>query len=164
MAKKPVRVTKASAEKAQVPAVGKLQLLGIRLFESASKVGMLRPAELPGVGTQAINFTHFTKLPGDDKATAVSVRIKLDLSYENDAPKDPAISIMATFVANYQIIEEFHDEEAFHQFLQHVGMANIWPYWREFAQSMTTRMGLPAFPVPLVNVAELRLDDEKTKV
>lgn len=34
-----------------------------------------------------------------------------------------------------------------------IGINNAWPYWREFVQSMTSRMGLPSLTLPL-----LRLD------
>jgi hypothetical protein len=162
MAKKTIRTTKnmTSAEKPQIPFVGKLQLLGIRLVESASKIGLLKTNQLPEHGTQSINFVHITN-SNDPKATAVSVQIKLDFSYDAEATKEPAISILANFVANYSIVEDFPDEKIFEKFQQHIGIANIWPYWREFVQSMTTRMGLPAFPVPLVNIAELKTEDEK---
>jgi hypothetical protein len=32
---------------------------------------------------------------------------------------------------------------------------NAWPFWREFVQSMTARMGLPAVVVPLLPVPNL---------
>jgi len=31
-------------------------------------------------------------------------------------------------------------------------ISNAWPYWREFVQSMSTRMGFPALTVPLLEI------------
>jgi len=32
-------------------------------------------------------------------------------------------------------------------------ISNTWPYWREFVQSISTRMGFPALTVPLLEIA-----------
>lgn len=32
-------------------------------------------------------------------------------------------------------------------------ISNAWPYWREFVQSMSNRMGFPALTVPLLEIA-----------
>jgi len=32
-------------------------------------------------------------------------------------------------------------------------ISNAWPYWREFVQSMSSRMGFPALTVPLLEIA-----------
>ncbi len=32
-------------------------------------------------------------------------------------------------------------------------ISNTWPYWREFVQSMSARMGFPALTVPLLEIA-----------
>jgi hypothetical protein len=34
------------------------------------------------------------------------------------------------------------------------GLYNAWPYWREFLQNMTSRMGLPALIAPVFRVAD----------
>jgi len=156
--KKPSQRTKHHASN------GKLQLLGIRLVESNSRLGELKKDQLPGHATQALNVTIITP-PGDANLVVVNVRIKLDASYDGDQTKEPAMSILANFVADYAIVDEFPDKDVFQKFIATIGLAHIWPYWREFAQSITTRMGLPAFPIPLINTNELTKDasDEKNK-
>jgi hypothetical protein len=161
MAKKPNQSAKKQAPAAPLTPTGKLQLLAVRLVESMSKIGTLKPNELPGHATQAVNATlGFSQ---DDKAAFFNLRIKLDASYDGDKTKDPAVSILASFVANYSIVEMFSDEEIFKKFAHQIGMLTIWPFWREFAQSMTTRMGLPAFPVPLINLGEIRITEDTPK-
>ena len=57
------------------------------------------------------------------------------------------------------------DEDIFlFQYLYEVPpMSTAWPYWREFVQSMSARMGFPALMVPLLEIVpkelEIDLDD-----
>lgn len=42
------------------------------------------------------------------------------------------------------------------------GLFNIWPYWRELVQSITTRMALPPLTLPVLHVTgNAQLDDVK---
>jgi len=91
--------------------VGKLQLDGISLVESSSKLGQLKTDQLPGQASQAINTT--IALREDKTAVAVNIRIKLDVSYDGDKTRDPAVSILASFVAHYSIVEAFPEEALF---------------------------------------------------
>lgn len=114
---------------------------------------------MPGHATQAINAT--SGFSDNEKAAFVNLKIKLDVTYDGDKAK-PVISILASFIAEFTILEPHSDKETFNKFLNQIGLLGIWPYWREFVQSMTTRMGLPAFPVPLINIAALPGDKNKT--
>jgi hypothetical protein len=150
----------ARPAKAKEPVTAmKLKLLSIRLAESVSKLGELKKGQLPGHATQFMSVSLGTSSE-NTKLVGVNVRIKLDASYDGDQTKDPAMSIMASFVADYSTAEDVPGNDVFQKLISTVGVANIWPYWREFAQSMTTRMGLPAFPVPLINASELAIAGE----
>ena len=46
------------------------------------------------------------------------------------------------------------NEGALELFAQANGTFNLWPYWREFVQSTSTRMGLPALTVPSYRIEE----------
>jgi hypothetical protein len=46
-------------------------------------------------------------------------------------------------------------EKDLREFCEVVGLNNTWPYWREFVQSMTSRMGLPPPPVLLLRWDQL---------
>jgi len=43
------------------------------------------------------------------------------------------------------------------------GVFNCWPYWREFVQNITTRMGLPSLIVPLLKIPKKPSPSKKTK-
>lgn len=127
---------------------GELQLLGLRLIESSSKLGEMKPDALPGRARQSINFV--VMISEDLKNASVNGKIKLDISYDSDETKDSAITVFASFSVGYSIVKAFPNKDALEKFLQENAILNIWPYWREFVQSMTTRMGLPSFSVPLI--------------
>lgn len=153
---KRVRHTIEQASKAQqVPA--RLSLRGISLVESSCKLGIIKTGQLPGYASQSVTVTLF-KNTNDPTFFAVSLAIKLDASYDEDKTKEPAMAVFATFVANY-LVEEIFDKENFEKILQQMAVHHLWPYWREFAQSMSIRMGLPPFPVPLIVVQEKAEDD-----
>jgi len=133
---------------------GKVELHGLRLVESSSKLGELRENdELPGQAMQAISLT--LGLSDDQKAAKVTVRIKLDATYDGDATKEPVLSILASFELYFDIVEAFRTPKVREAFFQRIGMLVVWPYWREFVQTMTTRMGLPAFPVPIARADKI---------
>ena len=67
------------------------------------------------------------------------------------------LSIKASFVISYSL-NSFDDlsEENFRAFSQLNGIFNAWPYWREFVQSTTARMGLDQVVVPVYHVPPKR--------
>lgn len=42
-------------------------------------------------------------------------------------------------------------------------ISNAWPYWREFVQSMSARMGFPALTVPLLEIAAKKTATQEPK-
>ena len=43
-------------------------------------------------------------------------------------------------------------------------VSNAWPYWREFVQSMSTRMGFPALTVPMLEIVPKKAAKRSRKV
>ena len=134
-------------------AVEKASLQFIRLVESHSKLGPLQQGKLPGQGTQTItlgiNIDSIT-----NKVQAV-VTLKLVMAYEEGGDHDPPVQVSATFQLQYAVEKVPRQRQLLEEALQQVAMMNIWPYWREFVQSSSVRMGLPPLPVPLFHVAQL---------
>ena len=62
-------------------------------------------------------------------------------------------TIEATFILNYEVPsrQNFEDKNL-HAFAATNGVFNVWPYWREYVQSTTTRMGLPPITLPVFRV------------
>ena len=42
-------------------------------------------------------------------------------------------------------------------------ISHAWPYWREFVQSMSSRMGFPALTVPLLEIVPEKSRDERNE-
>jgi preprotein translocase subunit SecB len=139
---------------------GKLNLRGIQLAQCASNIGELKPGKLPDSGSRTIQAQLM--LHENGKEAAVVFQFKLEMTYEGEESKPPAVSIFASYVVNYEVVETFSNQQKLKEFLEKVAMLNVWPYWREFVQSMTTRMGLPPFPEPLIYMHEL-LKESKSK-
>lgn len=80
-----------------------------------------------------------------------------EMSFPDYDPEDPpGIELAAEFDLLYRLShpEVITDEDLEH-FCTLNATANAWPYWREIAQAMTTRMGVDAFVVPVLPVPRL---------
>jgi len=65
----------------------------------------------------------------------------------------PDLFIEAHFLLVYKLTSATGLEpENLQAFADLNGRFNAWPYWREFVQTMTTRMGLPALTVPSLKI------------
>ena len=42
-------------------------------------------------------------------------------------------------------------------------ISHAWPYWREFVQSMSSRMGFPALTVPLLEIVPKKSVEKEAK-
>lgn len=61
-----------------------------------------------------------------------------------------AAEIVATFVAQYLVTPDNPPRrEALDAFAQNNAGYHVWPYWREYAQSICTRAGLPVIAIPM---------------
>lgn len=86
---------------------------------------------------------------------AISVKISFLLYTLRDGAieADPALFIHAVFVLVYSITSlEGIEDVNLGAFAATNGVYNAWPYWREFVQSTTVRMGLPAVVAPVFRV------------
>lgn len=70
---------------------------------------------------------------------------------ESEIVNKVEVEVIATFSAIYRILEEI-PEEAIQEFAKFNVGFNVWPFWREYASSTATRLGLPSFPIPLYRI------------
>jgi len=83
-------------------------------------------------------------------------------AFSGKSPNKLVMKIEATFCTSfYQTwgifpIDEEDSEETFRVWRIYFYLVNpistAWPYWREFVQSMSARMGFPALTVPLLEI------------
>jgi hypothetical protein len=131
----------------------KFGLKGIRLVETNSRLNKIKENQLPGIAKQHCEIQ--IGISTDRTAVHVGAIFKLDLSYTDSDENEIAITIAATFAIDYVINKPIRSNSIIAEVVQPMAIMMSWPYWREFAQSIATRMGLPAFPIPLMNTSEL---------
>jgi preprotein translocase subunit SecB len=80
----------------------------------------------------------------------VKAQFSLVSRNKEDPSSEPRIAIGAVFILVYSVkaIADFSDKELT-AFAKTNGVFNAWPYWREFVQSTSTRMGIPPIIVPV---------------
>lgn len=90
-----------------------------------------------------------------DAEGRLNARIAFNLAVSSAAAASSRVPIQieATFVVLYDLLKEhsFSDAHAA-AFADRNAVFNAWPYWREFVQSMTVRMGLPALTLPVFRI------------
>lgn len=118
--------------------------------------------------TGKLHFVTATnKETGDTSKTAMfyftaGVRLingeSLDAAETQENVPDDAVyvEIETDFCAHYSL-DETDDEEKLLPALEEFGRHNVgyhvWPYWREYVQSVCARMGIPPIPVPMYQLS-----------
>ncbi|MGA7499944.1 MAG: hypothetical protein WBX00_24705 [Isosphaeraceae bacterium] len=123
-----------------------------------SKLDLKRGGTLLQYGITEVGFAK------DDESKLLCVLPTFILKVTQERERDTAsvLSVTATFALFYTI-DSFDgltdlDLEAFSRTN---GVFNAWPYWREFAQSTTARMGLESpITLPVFRIGEEPFDDQ----
>jgi hypothetical protein len=96
-------------------------------------------------------------------------------AYNGQEPSKLIMKIEASFCTSYikksqpepLIPEEDDSFETLNLYLEYFRtinpISNAWPYWREFVQSMSSRMGFPALTVPLLEIVPKKAAAKKAK-
>lgn len=84
----------------------------------------------------------------------VAPLLNLVAAAEGAAPDDFVVRINARFSLTYSLPSDTKvTEEQLTAFGETNGVYNVWPYWREFVQSTSIRMGLPALTLAVFRLA-----------
>lgn len=120
----------------------------VRLVETKSKRGFVRD-RLPGDLQFQVNTT--TQVDKQHSAILVEARFGLSAKYQDSAPGEEPLLIEAVFHLSYKVESLAGLTKAnFDAFGKLNGLYNAWPYWREYVQAMTTRMGFPSLTIPVL--------------
>ena len=98
-----------------------------------------------------INLSVQVKTDVDKTRGIVQVRPRFELvaRYDETAAGE-LLRIAAIFLLQYRLSSfEGLTKANFNAFGEMNGLYNAWPYWREFVQATTVRMGLPPFTIPV---------------
>jgi hypothetical protein len=90
------------------------------------------------------------RLDAETNTLGVTVSFVLLAGRHDDDAGSPGLAIRASFALDYELPPSAGFEEPqLRAFAMTNGVYNAWPYWREYVQSTTTRMGLPPIIVPV---------------
>ncbi|MBN2216466.1 MAG: hypothetical protein JW719_03725 [Pirellulales bacterium] len=139
--------------------VQQAELQDLRLLTCACRIGTL--TRLPSDLAQSISIQE---IPKDDDPEALVVRATFTIVGEDVEGQD-GIRVEASYGLIYRItsLKDFTQDHRV-GFAQVIGLNNAWPYWREFVQSCTARMGLPPLTLPLVRPAQLRFTPSQDRI
>ncbi len=99
-----------------------------------------------------------SRLHEKQKQILVDLDFTLKSRYNDASENKAAILIQARFRLVYESASAVKvTKEQLVAFGWMTATFNAWPYWREFVQSMTTRMGLPALTVPLFSLEGIKI-------
>lgn len=119
-----------------------------------AKVERDDPLVLPSE-TLSLNHKCSTKiLSFEDDKNILPVLCNFGVAaFNKKSPDKIVMSIEASFCVSYVIkpISDF-DPNDIEQFSKINPVYNVWAYWREFVQSMTTRMGFSVLTIPLLKI------------
>jgi hypothetical protein len=122
-----------------------VQLRDLRLLKSNCILGNTAPRVPELQQTIKITFP-----PKPDEKGVVAITVGFSLVGVNPEGQE-ALRIEASFGVLYVVNSPVGlDLEQLSGSISSTALGNAWPYWREFVQSMTTRMGLPPLRVPLL--------------
>ena len=107
-------------------------------------------------------FRARTKAEGaNDPTIIVLTELLMEARPEGDETGKLCCEIKAQVALTYHTKHEGEfDQAQLDAFGRTNGIFNAWPYWREFVQSSTTRMGLPALVVPSFKMGQLDSPDK----
>jgi hypothetical protein len=141
----------------------------------------------PEVLTLEHNFSREIILPDEnneeyeDRQGLLFSLCKFQVAAFNDkSPNKPFMKIEATFLTSFTVnvgdyqgnldldSEESPDTRSWFTYsvayLRTINpISTAWPYWREFVQSMSTRMGYPVLTVPMLEIVLKNEPEKKAK-
>ena len=128
--------------------VKQVELLDIRLGRCEAHL-VAPDGEPPAELQQMVNVGAAKNAETNELNYVISIRLVGGAA--KLATDMPAMLIEAAFGLKYSVQSlDGITEELVMRFGQVNGVFNIWPYWREFVQNMTCRLGLPGLRIPLL--------------
>ncbi len=114
--------------------------------------------------TLTVKYKYSSKILPSEKDT-VPILCKFGVAaFSKKAPDNIVMNIEASFCISYVLkpLSDFNSNDIEH-FSKINPIYNLWSYWREFVQSITTRMGLSVLTIPLLHVTPKKPAKEQTK-
>lgn len=94
-----------------------------------------------------------TMASGQHAGEKIECSFSFTLNATHESADAKPLEISLTLEATYKVPPELtFSNKQIDDFASTNGMLNVWPYWREFVQSITSRAGLPPLTLPLFRI------------
>ncbi len=95
----------------------------------------------------------------------VTVEFKFHVRDKSQDGPAQVLSLEASYLLTYSLHSGVDlDESCYKHFAEVNGPYNAWPYWRELVQSVTGRVGLPGFVVPVFRPEAVEVQNSAVEV
>lgn len=141
-------------EKQNIPAgfdvSDRVELIDVRIIKS-----MFEMTPEVNQGKKNVATDRKVNLQVDKEKELLIVVIDFDLKASVEGVSSPVITIAVSFLLAYRL-RNFNEltDESYRSFAELNAVFNIWPYWREFVQNVTVRMGLPPLTMPVFRITK----------
>lgn len=140
----------ASAIELAIPVSDRVQIHSVLLLETRAK----RSSDDRFSQGGFVLRHDFAPLGVERQETPCSIAVKLSFALhsvrDDEIEADPVLTVEAVICLVYLLSSlDGLDDRNLAAFAQTNGIYNAWPYWREFVQSTTVRMGLPPVTAPV---------------
>lgn len=131
-----------------------VELEAVNLRHASVNAGY-EPGELPEEVAIDIQYrTSMERKPSQGGTPypklAVTVEFKFKVEAKSDENSIDVMLLEAGYLLTYALNPSAEiEDECFKYFAEVNGPYNAWPYWRELVQSVSGRLGLPGFVVPV---------------
>jgi preprotein translocase subunit SecB len=148
-ATKPVHATSPPSKMLLAAFVAsRIQIKAVRLVETSARQ-VVSGDKLP----QQLDLAIKTEASLDPETLKIAVDVRCSLAARYaDAGQEAQVpvSIAAVFRVEYSCDSSQNlTKESIDAFGELNGVYNVWPYWREYVQSVLVRMGLPPLTIPV---------------
>jgi hypothetical protein len=143
--------TDASPEQNQLRALP-VKLLGIDL-----RLAECNADASEGVKPSSLNVSSGTEFQVSENHDKFRVKLSFCLSVPKPQADPPRSLIRTVYYVHYQVTsskDSLSDDlwiEVYDTTLKSA-LVNTWPYWREIVSDMTTKMNMPRFTLPLLDI------------
>lgn len=133
--------------------IAAVEIKGIRLVEASVRT-RIRSSNDVGQARLLLDWSARLKKIQGSGAFLVTPTIDARIVPEGQEG-EPAVWVRAVYELTYSLPQGFSATRSeLNTFAQTNGVFNVWPYWREFVQSMFVRMNLPPLVLPVFRLAE----------
>lgn len=126
----------------------RVQIQDVHLVETRARRGSVRKGQ-----PLHLQFSVDVKTQVEEARSLVMVRPLLSLiaKYDETSDGEEAFRVEALFSLQYKINSaKGLSSTNYDAFGKTNGLYNAWPFWREYVQAMTARLGLPALTIPVL--------------